>query len=163
MLNNTWPTHKDGNSSAAKIKNVLNTMPIRRFSELMRYFHINDNSTQGHSETPNYDRCDPDGYCHDFRPYLGKHDIFRGRGLGERVATHMCCDLKCRSYHVFFDRYLTSIRLLRILKENGMYAYGTISKTSEGFPKGTKESCWLGWGDYLQLQHDSLDATVWND
>ncbi|KAJ8313841.1 hypothetical protein KUTeg_008402 [Tegillarca granosa] len=45
-------------------------------------------------------RCDPDGYCHDFRPYLGKHDIFRGRGLGERVVTHMCRDLKWKSHHV---------------------------------------------------------------
>lgn len=108
-------------------------------------------------------RCDPDGYCHDFRPYLGKHDIFRGRGLGERVVTHMCRDLKWKSHHVFFDRYFSSIRLLRILEENGIYACGTISKTSEGFPEELRNPVGLEWGDCLQLQHDNLVATVWND
>ncbi|KAJ8309780.1 hypothetical protein KUTeg_011645, partial [Tegillarca granosa] len=90
-------------------------MPIRRFSELMRYFHINDNNTQGQPETPNY------------------------------------------------DRYFSSIRLLRILEENGIYAFGTISKTSEGFPEELRNPVGLEWGDCLQLQHDNLVATVWND
>ncbi|XP_069105174.1 piggyBac transposable element-derived protein 2-like [Argopecten irradians] len=107
-------------------------------------------------------RCDPNGYCHDLRPYMGKHDIFRGRDLGERVVMHLCRALRWKSHHVFFDRFFTSVKLVRTLEQKGIYSCGTIKKDATGFPDELKAPN-LRRGETQQLQHDNLVATVWKD
>lgn len=61
-------------------------------------------------------RCDAEGYCYDYWPYMGKHDMFHGRSLGERVVKHLCRPLKYKGHHVFFDRFVmnTTIWLTKI-------------------------------------------------
>ena len=53
-------------------------------------------------------RCEPTGYTHDYRLYLGRYDEMQGQSLGERVVKHLCKDLKWKGHHVFFDRYVLS-------------------------------------------------------
>ena len=51
-------------------------------------------------------RCESvSGYCNDLRVYLGKHDDFKSKQLGERVVSHLCRPLKHKNHQIFFDRY----------------------------------------------------------
>lgn len=61
-------------------------------------------------------KCDAEGYCYDYWPYMGKHDLFHERSLGERVVKHLCRPLKYNGHHVIFDRFLmkTTIWLTKI-------------------------------------------------
>lgn len=196
------------------------TLSLKRFEKLTRYFHLNDNTTQGARGTPEFDRlhkirpvldetrrtfrsqmnppkqqaidegmvkykgrffarqympnkpvkrgfkifmrCDEDGYCYDYWPYMGKHDFFHGKSLGERVVKHLCRPLKYKGHHVFFDRFFTSISLVRTLLQNGIFSCGTIKSDSEGFPPELRNPD-LRRGETLQMQHDQLLATAWKD
>ncbi|XP_069127706.1 piggyBac transposable element-derived protein 4-like [Argopecten irradians] len=108
-------------------------------------------------------RCESSGYCGDFRPYLGKHDQFRGRDLGARVVLHLCRPLKWKGHHVYFDRFFTSIHLVQKLLANGIFACGTIKATSAGIPASMVAPTGLDRGDTVQCQHDDLVLTVWKD
>ncbi|KAK3105132.1 hypothetical protein FSP39_017843 [Pinctada imbricata] len=108
-------------------------------------------------------RCEPNGYTHDYRIYLGKHDDMKGQTLGERVVKHLCKPLKWKGHHVFFDRFFTSIPLLQNLENNGIYACGTIMSNRRGFPADLKNPSFTGRGDAEQRQHENLVATAWKD
>lgn len=49
-------------------------------------------------------RCDAEGNCYDYWPYIWKHGLFYGRSSGDRVVKHQCRPLKYKVYHVFYDR-----------------------------------------------------------
>ncbi|KAJ8308564.1 hypothetical protein KUTeg_013438 [Tegillarca granosa] len=89
-------------------------MPLKRFQALTRFFHINDNTTQGQQNTPDY------------------------------------------------DRFFTSVPLVRTLYNHGIYSCGAIKSDREGFPQELR-SPKLVRGETEQRQHGNLVATVWND
>nr|XP_022294779.1 piggyBac transposable element-derived protein 2-like [Crassostrea virginica] len=107
-------------------------------------------------------RCDETGYCYDYWPYMGKHDQFHGKSLGERVVKHLCRALKYKGHHVFFDRYFTSMSLVRALLQDGIYCCGTVKSDSGGFPEELRCPN-LRRGETLQMQHDQVIATAWKD
>lgn len=47
-------------------------------------------------------RCDAEGYCYDYWPYTGKHDLFHGRSLGEKDVKHLCRPLKYKAIMCFW-------------------------------------------------------------
>lgn len=47
-------------------------------------------------------RCEAEGYCYDYWPNMGNHDLFHGRSIGEKVVKHLCRPLKYKCHHVFF-------------------------------------------------------------
>lgn len=51
-------------------------------------------------------RCDAEGNCYDYWPYIWKHGLFYGRSSGDRVVKHQCRPLKYKVYHVFYDRFV---------------------------------------------------------
>ncbi|KAK3109202.1 hypothetical protein FSP39_025359 [Pinctada imbricata] len=108
-------------------------------------------------------RCEPNGYTHDYRIYLEKHDDMKGQTLGETVVKHLCKPLKWKGHHVFFDRFFTSIPFLQNLENNGIYACGTIMSNRRGFPADLKNPSFTGRGDAEQRQHENLVATAWKD
>lgn len=107
-------------------------------------------------------RCEPNGYTHDYRLYLGKFDEMQGQSLGERVVKHLCKDNKWKGHHVFFDRFFTSVPLVQCLDNYGIYACGTIKANRWGFPTELKNPN-LERGDAKQVQHENMVITVWND
>lgn len=50
-------------------------------------------------------RCEAEGYCYDYWPNMGNHDLFHGRSIGEKVVKHLCRPLKYKCHYFFFDRF----------------------------------------------------------
>lgn len=116
-------------------------------------------------------RCDAEGNCYDYWPYIWKHGLFYGRSSGDRVVKHQCRPLKYKVYHVFYDRFvmkktiwLTKIEIYSFPEHfmlNFCYIIYHISGTildSEGFPPKLRNPD-LRW----QMQHDQLLAKAWKD
>ena len=72
----------------------------------------------------------PLGYAIQLYPYAGKDDNYnKDIGLGGSVVMTLMSKLPTvpnLSYHVVMDNFFTSPSLLRLLKENGMAATGTV-------------------------------------
>ena len=72
----------------------------------------------------------PLGYAIQLYPYAGKDDNYnKDIGLGGSVVMTLMSKLPTApnlNYHVVMDNFFTSPSLLRLLKENGMAATGTV-------------------------------------
>jgi hypothetical protein len=113
-------------------------------------------------------RCDSlSGFCHQFEFYQGKEDTDEVNesmnGLGYRVVQKLTMPLRGQFYHVYFDNFFTSIRLVRSLLRHGIYACGTMRKNRKGFPEEFKYPPYMEQGDHVIRQDGSLTATLWKD
>ncbi len=59
------------------------------------------------------------GYICDFSIYCGKAGDL-GLNLGTRVVTALSESIQHKYYHLYFDTFFTSIRLMETLLENGI-------------------------------------------
>lgn len=78
------------------------------------------------------------GYCIQFFPYQGAGTTDKDIGLGGSVVSTLIKnlpDVEGSAYHVIFDNFFTSPRLLRLLADRGIAATGTVR------PNRTEGAC----------------------
>ena len=111
--------------------------------------------------------------CDAVTAYLCKLDIYLGKkgrqasenGLGYDVVTHLSQSLQDKYYHLYFDNYFTSVKLMKDLHDKGLYACGTVRTNRKGYPKDLRKPGKLARGDYKIQQQvgGNLTATAWKD
>ncbi|XP_049948243.1 piggyBac transposable element-derived protein 3-like [Schistocerca serialis cubense] len=74
------------------------------------------------------------GYICGFQIYTGKVEGIVEKALGERIVRDMCKGLEGKGYHIYFDNFFTSVSLLQKLKDDGLFACGTIRSHRKGLP-----------------------------
>ncbi|XP_046984410.1 piggyBac transposable element-derived protein 3-like [Schistocerca americana] len=77
-------------------------------------------------------RADKLGHNCDFQIYTGKVEGIVEKSLGERILRDMCKGLEGKGYHVYFDNFFTSVSLLQKLKDDRLFACGTIRSHRKG-------------------------------
>jgi hypothetical protein len=77
------------------------------------------------------------GYTIDFNVYIGKsqHEAPSSNGLGYDVVMKLVNPYLGQGYHVFFDNFFTSPKLVQYLFSNRTPSSGTCRTSREGFPK----------------------------
>jgi len=80
--------------------------------------------------------CDSSSYNLKFQVYTGKSDVKGAEiGLGARVVMDMVENLPDKNHTVFMDNFFTSYNLFKILKDNLIYAVGTVNASRKNLPK----------------------------
>ena len=81
------------------------------------------------------------GYTIDFDVYTGKpkENETRTDGLAYEVVTTLCQSLEKRGYHVYFDNFFSSEKLVEKLLESGILSCGTKRTNRRGFPDVLKD------------------------
>ena len=110
----------------------------------------------------------PLGYACHLEPYQGAGTGFdKQHGLGYGVVMGLVDHLpKGPRYHIFFDNFFTSLRLLKGLSDLGIAATGTIrSNRTEKCPIDTKalNKQERGSFDFRHDREDDLIVCAWND
>jgi hypothetical protein len=112
--------------------------------------------------------CGDSGYCFNFSLYCGKEAVQSNNPLGTRVVTNMLSVVDDPfGYTIHFDNYFSSYDLLKILKDNGFRATGTIRDNRAGkCPlKSVKEveKSKRGMYDHRFDQKNKILMVRWND
>ena len=112
-------------------------------------------------------RCDSkNGYTCSFQVYTGKIGNTTEKNLGARVVKDLSAPIKGKGYHLYFDNFFSSPRLLADLVAEEIYCVGTVVTNRKEFPKFGK-ACInaLGRGDHLEKQviGDAVHCFVWRD
>lgn len=97
--------------------------------------------------------ADTDGYISKFEIYQGKRTDANESsavddnkfGLGEKVVETMTVDLISKNHEVYFGNFFTSVAMMEYLKENGVYASGTVGLNCKAIHIGMEEV--LDWGE----------------
>lgn len=79
--------------------------------------------------------CASTGYNLKFEIYSGRSESGVQKELGAQVVKKLCQDISGRHHRVFFDNYFTSYGLLKDLREQGIYACGTVNHNRKHLPK----------------------------
>ena len=81
------------------------------------------------------------GYTIDFNVYIGKsqHEAPSQNGLGYDVVMKLVNPYLGQGYHIYFDNFFTSPKLVQHLFMNGTPSSGTCKINREGFPKSMKD------------------------
>ena len=112
-----------------------------------------------------WEMCDSEtGYCVTFDIYTGRHSRENTTvSLGEEVVTKLASPYFNQNRHLYFDRFFTSVPLLKHLSENGTYACATVMPNRKGLPDEVKTARLREKGDLLQMQKGPLMATAYKD
>ena len=78
------------------------------------------------------------GYLCEFQVYTGRSGSSAEGGLGKRVVLDLSRRLEGLHHHLYFDNFFSSVSLLTILLENGIYACGTARQSYRDFPPDLK-------------------------
>lgn len=81
------------------------------------------------------------GYISQFQIYVGK-ETSTERGLGARVIKDLTRNLVLKNYHIFCDKFFTSIKLFQELYQERVYATGTLRADRRGFPPDLTVCVW---------------------
>jgi hypothetical protein len=109
-------------------------------------------------------RCDAENaFLTDFNIYLGKSESVSENGLGHDVVSTLSRDLVGKNFHLYFDNYFTSVKLLEDLLSDKIYACGTVRVNRRGFPTDLKGRLRLQRGQSKVRQRGNLTAFVWQD
>lgn len=107
-------------------------------------------------------RASASGYVDDFQIYTGKVGGLPEKNLGPRVIKDLTNSLSGKNHRVYFDNYFTSLPLLRELKQNGIYACGTVRKGRRGTPNDLRPDKSLARGEYdWRVTKDGISFTKW--
>lgn len=88
------------------------------------------------------------GYIYQFDLYTGKDDdSTAGVGLGSRVVQNLTASLKNANAHVTFDNFFTSVQLMEDLRENKIFATGTVRAIRRDLPVLANEKTKLVKGE----------------
>ena len=77
-------------------------------------------------------------YTFDFEIYIGKTDQTYEYGLGYGVVMEIRKSLINQGYHIFFDNFCTSVKLVNDLFILNTPSCGTATKNRKGFPNSMK-------------------------
>ena len=83
--------------------------------------------------------CAVTGYTYDFDVNIGKGTLVSKFGLGYDVVITLCKTLFHQGYHLYFDNYYTSVKLLLELAINKIYSCGTLIVKRKGVPPNLKD------------------------
>ncbi|XP_050302054.1 piggyBac transposable element-derived protein 4-like [Anthonomus grandis grandis] len=102
-------------------------------------------------------------YLYDFDIYTGKTDDYVEHSLGEKVILRLTEDLQPKNHLLFFDNFFNSYMLLKILKERGIHACGTVQSNRKHPPKMTEDKL-LKQGEYdYSICSDGISLIKWKD
>lgn len=109
--------------------------------------------------------CDSaNGYCSNFQVYTGKSKENLKHGLGYHVVTTLAKPFLNKNHHLYFDRFFTSVQLVRDLLASNTYACSTLMLNRKGLPPAFKEKISkLRKGKSVMSQCGNLVATAWRD
>lgn len=79
-------------------------------------------------------RADQSGYVSEFQIYTGKAESSE-KQLGARVVKDLTRELVGKNHHVYFDNFFTGVDLMISLKEDQIFACGTVRKNRTRLPK----------------------------
>ena len=81
------------------------------------------------------------GYTCDFDVYIGRHAGHQvsDKGLGYDVVMKLVTPLMNQGYHLYFDNFYTSVRLVKDLFQGLIPATGTAAENRRGFPESMKK------------------------
>lgn len=107
--------------------------------------------------------CDSKGYNSRFEVYTGKKDGIRQIGLASRVVLDLCRDFCGKNHQLFVDNFFNSYELLLTLKENKIFACGTLNPRRKNLPILKSEKSMVR-GDYDWKQtNDGITMIRWMD
>lgn len=108
--------------------------------------------------------CDSSSYNLKFQVYTGKSDVIGvENGLGARVVMDMVENLPGKNHIVFMDNFFTSHDLFKILKDNLIYAVGTINASRKNLPKLKNDKLILR-GEYdWKISNTGIVMYKWKD
>ena len=106
------------------------------------------------------------GYTLDFSVYTGRRGNSTENGLAYDVVLMVCESLYKQGYHVYFDIFFTSPRLLQILYSLGLIACGTCCENRRGFPLALRGGRWAKTAQRGQMRYmrsGNVLALQWMD
>ena len=106
------------------------------------------------------------GYVCEFECYTGRKGDRTEVGLGGSVVTRLTRDLVGKSYHIFMDRFFSSVSLYCSLFLENIYCTGTLKSNRRDFPPDLKEVSKRGLaqrGDLMTRQDGNVGVCVWQD
>ena len=83
------------------------------------------------------------GYCLKFQIYTGKHAKATEHGLSHRVVHGLMEKYLDKGYHLYFDNFYTSLKLVKDLEKRKTYACGTVRVNRGEFPSYFKKVPWI--------------------
>lgn len=120
--------------------------------------------------------CTKTGYTYDFLVYLGKKGTVianKTKGLAYNIVMQLCKSFYFQGYHLFVDRFYTSLHLAQDIFEKGINFVGTVNYCSTAMPKCFKDVHewekvasrgdlrWIRTGDFVVVQWlDSNTVTL---
>lgn len=108
--------------------------------------------------------CAVSGYMIGFQIYEGKTSTCIEGTLGERTVLSLAKSFEMLGYCLFFDRFFSSITLLRTLLQKGLFGCGTIMQNRKNFPKHLlKTDKELKFGDSDYAVCGEISVTKWKD
>lgn len=107
--------------------------------------------------------ADQNGYLYNFDIYTGKSEDYVEHSLGEKVVLRLTEDLHHKNHTLFFDNFFNSYQLLKMLREYGIYACGTVVSNRRYLPKLSDDKK-LKQGQYEYLTSiDGITLFKWKD
>lgn len=107
--------------------------------------------------------ADSSGYCLNFEIYTGKTGNEVEQNLGARVVKRMTSEIANKNHKVFFDNFFTGVPLMEELRQQQLYACGTVNSTRKKLPK-FKIDKELKRGEYdWYVSNSGLAAVKWRD
>ncbi|KAE9522897.1 hypothetical protein AGLY_016708 [Aphis glycines] len=108
--------------------------------------------------------CDSSSYNLKFQVYTGKSDVIGvEKGLGARVVMDIVENLPGKNHIVFMDNFFTSHDLFKILKDNLIYAVGTVNASRKTLPKLKNDKLILR-GEYdWKISNTGIVMYKWKD
>ena len=103
------------------------------------------------------------GFVVNHHVYLGKeNDRVRENGLGYEVVMDLISPFYNQNYHVYFDNFFASPKLMEDLLNEGTYACSTVRIDRKGLPPCSRTKLKRA-GETLHSQKGNLLFTKWHD
>ncbi|XP_030747068.1 piggyBac transposable element-derived protein 4-like [Sitophilus oryzae] len=107
--------------------------------------------------------ADSSGYCLNFEIYTGKVGNEVEQNLGARVVKNMTFEIGNKNHKVLFDNFFAGVPLMEELRQQNLYACGTVNSTRKNLPK-FKTDKELKRGDFdWYSSNTGLAAVKWRD
>lgn len=105
------------------------------------------------------------GYMLNCKVYLGKNQSNKNSSLslGEQIVLEMIENCTGKWYHIYFNNFFTSYKLMELLLDRRCYACGTTDANIKNWPGEFRKISKLKKGEYKQLQSNKITATIWHD
>lgn len=108
-------------------------------------------------------RADESSYVCEFQIYTGKTDSTE-KQLGARVVKDLTRELVGGNHHVYFDNFFTGVELMTSLKNDHIFACGTVRSNRQRLPKSNIPDKQMKHGEYeFQTSNTGIRWIKWMD